>query len=129
MGSRSPAIFLTLVITVAGHPVPREEKEVRKSKMYTVSSPKPDPQVMRSTTPSNVGRGSLGSARDASFSMSLASDIYKVDAANQIELSKILWEIRFLQSPEDMERQLQVIEAAMLAQVFLSFPCVETFRA
>jgi hypothetical protein len=82
-----------------------------------LSSPKHEPQLIRSSTPSNSGRLSLGSARDSTSSINLASEIYKVDAANQIELSKILWEVRFLQNPEEMERQLQVIDGAMLAQV------------
>ena len=50
--------------------------------------------------------------------MNLASEIYKADAANQIELCKILWEIRFLQSAEDIQKQLQVVDSAMLAQVW-----------
>ncbi len=82
------------------------------------SSPKQEMQNLRTPTPSHSGRLSLGSARDSN-TVNLAGEIYKVDAANKIELSKILWEVRFLQNPEEMERQLQVIDAAVLAQVHL----------
>jgi hypothetical protein len=111
-------------VLFAGYSLANEDKDVRKSKLsaLAVSSPKADPQLLRNPpTPSNAGRGSLGSARDTSFSVNLASEIYKMDASNQIELCKILWEIRFLQNPEDIEKQLQVIEAAMIAQVSQMF--------
>jgi len=66
-----------------------------------------------SVTPMGGQRTSIGSRESQ---MNLAGDVYKVDAANQIELSKILWEIRFLQSSDDMEHQLQTVQKAMDVQ-------------
>ncbi len=60
-------------------------------------------------------RSSLGSTRELSTNM--ASEIYKADTDNQIETNKILWEVRFLQSQEDLEKQLVAVEAAMSTQV------------
>jgi hypothetical protein len=96
----------------SGHAVVAREKS-------KLSSPKQEPQLIRSATP---GRLSVGSSREVNSSINLAGEIYKVDAANQIELSKILWEVRFLQNPEEMERQLQVIDGGMLVQVCSHIP-------
>ena len=71
----------------------------------------PSPQVRQAV----ALRSSAAPAREVTVNM--ASEIYKEDADNQIQTSKILREVRSLQAPEDLEKELVAVESAISAQV------------